>query len=234
MTQSITRRTPLGAILFANFVDSELSIPHFIAEIGCQNIVKGIRSFHSFVNTGSGNCSLLDRIQRSRFAIDTEVLLDAITRTIDQLNSETASDQARLAHQASIGFTPGVYATFKYDHTARVTLDAINRDFDAYKATLPTRLYTSRVADEYWVVKSLIIENQRANGGQHELLGSILSYLYFQSPDGCPVEFSTQGNPVGPSRRPVRAIPSRVLANHSIAKRLLTNAISSWCQMRFR
>lgn len=193
MFSATLRRTPIGAILFVTLIDSGLTLPEFIREVGYLHVYKGIRTFHSFVNFGIGNALLLYRLQRSRFALPAEVLLDALTSTELQIQTERAEDRARMDDEQERAFCPAIYPVAALDPGAQITRFPVGNDFDIYATPLPDSIRLWPPGSEHEHIRETIQENYRMNNGSVFLFGPIVSYLYWRRWDEAPIVFSPQG-----------------------------------------
>jgi hypothetical protein len=225
MKTNITRKTPLGAILYATFIESQLKLPEFVAEIGYRNIAKGIRALQSFVNTGTGNHLFLERIQASRFTLDADVLLDALTRTDQQLYAEREEERAKVERELETNFRPALYAVPKLDPSAQITLYAITSEFDTSCSPLPSSIGLWPTEKQYEFVQAKIRENYRRNEGRIIFLGPIVSYLYFRVWNEKPMAFSIDGQPLGVSEQRTYAKAELRIRNSPIAKKLLAQML---------
>lgn len=193
----IIRRTPIGAILFITLLDSETSLPAFIANIGYRNIPLGIRAFHSWMNTGTGSMLLLERIQESRFAIEHEVLFDALHLTENQILQENHIERERLAREQAAAFIPKLYGVPQLDPTGHIVLFATTRDFESYSVELPRSLPSSTPEKQYAFIQEMIRETFQRSINDIPPLGPIVSYLYRRHWNEAPLAFTTDGELLG-------------------------------------
>lgn len=219
MKTAIVRKTPIGALLFVAFIDSGLKLPEFVAEIGYGNIHKGIRAFQSFVNTGVGNTIFLERLQKSRFMIDPDALLDALVATETQLLTEQEHERSIQERERQRSFRPAIYAVPKLDRHAQITLFAVTSDLKEYSSLLPEGIATWPERTQYEYVQATIRESYHRHNGEIKLLGPIVSYLYLRTWNEPPLAFSIDGQLLGyTQQQPPRA---EIRIRNTLVKRKL-------------
>lgn len=197
MKTPITRKTPMGALLCMIYLESGLPLPAFIAEVGYNDIPKGIRTFYSWMNTGTGNMLFIERLQRSRFALDPEVMFDALHLTENQILQENELEREKLAREQAAEFIPTLYAVPELDPSGRTTLFATTRHFDDYTVELPVSIPSWAPDKQYAVIALTIRENYQRTNGRMDPLGAIVSYLYRRHWNEAPLAFTTEGDLLG-------------------------------------
>jgi hypothetical protein len=227
MKLAITRKTPIGALLYVTLIDSGLKLHEFVAAIGYSNIPKGIRAFQSFVNTGTGNPILLERLQASRLAIDSEVFLDALSQTDTQLRLEQEEERAKNEEERARAFRPTCYPVPRLDPGAQITIFAITGEFKKYAIELPATIHSWSHEAQYSYTQSKIREHYRRHQGQIHFLGAIVSYLYHRSWNEPPVALTIDGQPLGIAPRCALPTTGLRLGNRAISQETLARCLGT-------
>lgn len=221
-----TRKTPIGALLYVTFIDSGLRLPEFIAMIGYTNIPQGIRTFQSFVNTGTGNPIFLERLQASRLAINSESFLDALSQTDEQLRLEQDEERLNSEREKASTFRPACYAVPSLDPGAHITIYAVTRDFEKNVIQLPASIGSWSHEAQYRYLQRKIRGHYRENEGRIRLLGAIISYLYYRNWSEPPLALTIDGQPLGVAPQRTLATMDLRPGNRPIRRELFTRFLT--------
>ena len=187
----------MGAILYITFLESALPLPAFVNGVGYRDIPKGIRAFQSWVNTGTGNMLFLERLQGSPFALDPEVLFDALHLTENQICLEHEQERERIALEQSIAFKPTLHAVAEMDPGAHIVLFAVSHDFEEHTLELPLSIPSWHADKQYGYINTAIRAHFKSTNGESRFLGPIVSYLYRRHWNEPPIAFTTDGQLLG-------------------------------------
>jgi hypothetical protein len=204
---------PIGALLLEAWRMSRLSLGHFVTAIGYGNAAKGCRAFDTWLESGEGSSTLLDRLGTSPWAPPADRILQAVEATRRQCLAER-DERARLA------FRPMVQVRPRERRPSSITLHGLCGGTARLTRVLPDDVAERPVEVQDRHVRAFAEDFSRRFGDRDPFFGPLTGYLLFLRYGEAPWLFTPQADRVGR----VEAIPlgtSRIsVGGHEIPNRL--------------
>jgi len=166
----------------------------FFAELGFPNFSKALRLLDCWLESGTGNSTLLERIQSSRFAISEERLTAALAETSailqERLNKETRQEE----EYAGKSFRPYIEVIPELSRPTQITLYGLTGGNSRFNTRLPDDISTWPLESQLSHVKTKVVENFAAHNGRTYFRGRIKGYFYHPSFDEPPVRLAIDGD----------------------------------------
>ena len=185
---------PINKLLSKVIEQSGVTPQIFFAELGFKNFPKAVESLDRWLIRGDGNPLLLEKLQSSRFAVDSGRLEAATTENALMLERERHAKADRQEREARKAFVPHIEVITEWLRPAQITLFCISGGNRRYCPPLPIDLTARSLEDQLSYIKRVVTENFAQHNGRTFFNGRITGYLYHHSFDGEAIQLRMSGD----------------------------------------
>lgn len=188
---------PLGKLLLESLQKSELSIAAFVTTVGYRNVNKGVRALDGMLRWGHPCDVFLDRLRRSPFALNEQVLQKAIKHTIVMLETQEQEAAHQRREAARVAFRPFFQAVPELPSPTQISLFVMTGGHSRYTHMLPETFPSWPLAEQHNYLAQKVPEAFKASSGRTLFMGAITGYRLFRWFEGPSLLFSVDGKPIG-------------------------------------
>ncbi|EIM98545.1 hypothetical protein WQE_23493 [Paraburkholderia hospita] len=185
---------PIGNLLLNVINQSGLDPKAFFEELKFTNFSKAIERLDGWLDHGEGNVLLLERLQSSRFAIETNLLKQVMAENDAMLQRErdvvvkVEEDKARKAFQPHLDVIP------ELSRPTQITPFCLTGGNRRFSTQLPDDISSWPQHDQLAYLRRVVPENFAKHQGRTFFMGKIVGYLYYPRFDSEPIQLTITGD----------------------------------------
>jgi hypothetical protein len=185
---------PIGKMLLHVIDQSGLEPKTFFAELGFTNFSKAIAQLDCWLGDGEGNALLLERLQSSRFATDSNLLKQVMAENDVLLQRKSEALTKHEEDEARKAFEPRLEVIAEFSRPTQITMFCLTGGNRRFGTRLPDGISAWPWDDQLAYLKRVVPESFAKHQGRTYFTGKIIGYLYRATFGSEPIQLTVTGD----------------------------------------